>query len=184
MSSYLVLWVGSCVHRSVPITNPPPAPTPPVPVAAAVPAIPPLPALDALGERDPDCMIEEVLAPILRPLQEGVPVAVTAELGRTAEAFTLPDGTPVRFQRGGCVHFGMMWTFGLAAAPADPYAEAIRLMERVGFVGGTDDVKSRMIAAGALDEHGYFPCGDATCRVDVFSDAAGVRLVVGYDFPL
>jgi hypothetical protein len=78
----------------------------------------------------------------------------------------------------------MTLTVGLAAEPEDPFAEAVRQMNRVAFADGNETLKRALLAADNLDDMGYFPCGDASCDVRVHTDADGVRLEVGYDFPL
>ncbi len=181
MSLYAALLIAAC-GGSPPPTPPTEAVAPPA--APSRPTIAPLPPMNKPAKRDPDCQISAELDPHLAPQQGDAQVAVTKTIGQTIESFTHPDGTPVRYGQGGCVHYGMTLTVGLASRPDDPYAEAVRQADRVAFVEGSTTLRDLLRAAGSIDEQGYFSCGDATCSVRVAEDDGSLHLIIGYDFPL
>jgi hypothetical protein len=167
---------------SPPIAEVAPAVSPPAATRAARPA--PLPPPMERAAQDPECMIQETMTLALEPTQEGVEVAQVNEVGHSSESFTFPDGTPVRYTQGGCVHYGMTLTVGLASKPEDPYAEALKQGARVRFTEDGGDLIEFVARAGTADEQGWVDCGDATCQVRVEEEAGGVQLIVSYDFPL
>ncbi len=177
----LIALIAACSDTpAAPKPSAPPAAPIEAPAARPAPLPPPL----ERAPQDPECMIQEALGLALAPLQEGVRVDQVNDVGFSRESFTFPDGTPVRYEHGGCVHYGMTLTVGLASKPADPFAEAVKQASRVEYAEDGDDLLTLLKAAGSVDEQGWFDCGDATCQVYVREEQGGVQLIVGYDFPL
>lgn len=151
-------------------------PEPPV----ATRSLPPVPDYGTFPD---DCTLDRAgLTPALAATQEGRAVTVTRP-GWLVEEVTLPDGTPVRWSRGGCSHYGVMAEFGLLTPPADARAEALRLLGRLTPVEGDLPMLAELKAVASLGENGSFPCGEAHCDVRVETEG-GLRLIVSYDFAL
>lgn len=145
---------------------------------------PPLPPPRALPEQAEDCLIQETLEPDLAPRQGHMVVSVEQVVGHTIEEVTLSDGTPIRYEKGGCSHFGMTLTVGLAGVPEDLYGEAVKQASKLDFKATSGMLSDRLIEAKSLDDNDDFGCGDAYCHVRVEQAPPGTQLIVEYVFAL
>ena len=116
---------------------------------------------------------------------------------RLVESVRLKDGTVVKLETGGCVHYGFSFVYpGVELADRAFAAAAARakgLLERTPVLEDAKGNISLLIAAlgsphdtPAAPGETYLECGDAVCRLLVEPDEDGktVTLTVAYDFPL
>lgn len=178
------MWWLALFACGTPATPPAPAPAPPQEEPSAQPTWV-LPALEPVGDRPADCPLAlDGLSPKLKDPQQGkAPVQVTRD-GRLVEAFTWPNGVPVRVIQEGCAHIGITEQYGLAAEPADLYAKAVELSGALETLAGQSSHVERLKAAGGLGADGTFPCGEAHCQVTLRADGPNPVLEIRYDFAL
>ena len=114
-----------------------------------------------------------------------------------AESVRLGDGTVVKFETGGCVHYGFSFAYpGVKLVESDFPAASARaraLLERTPVLEDARGNVSLLITAlGSPQDtpagpgETYLGCGDAVCTLRVAPDegADTVTLTVSYDFPL
>lgn len=122
------------------------------------------------------------------------PVRIDRQL---SEAIRTSEGTVVRFQTGGCVHYGFSFTYPEVRLGNTDFASAAarakELLKRTP-VNGADESNVQLLIRALDSPHDtpaaggetYLECGDAVCSLLVKPDEADgtVTLTVSYDFPL
>ncbi len=144
------------------------------------PAAPPDAAEPAPAEQDCFVHVEE-LPPLLPDGSRKL------EPQHVVEEQQLAKGARVVVRHGGCVHYTQVWTVTLAKIPRAPEgrlrAAKTALMPFEG-AGPILEALERALLERDFDEHGGFPCGEATCAVETGALEGAPALIVSYDVPL